>query len=94
MSIKTRLQSLEKRLAKKEPEETVVRITEVIVHSREEVDQLREAGLLDSSRENSRPPTRGRVRVVVDGVVDAKDLLAPTPSTNDEGLKRPEGSES
>ena len=76
MSVKTRLEALEKRLAKPEPEETVVRIREIVVHSREEIEQLRAAGLIDTSRDNSPPITHGRVRVVVDEVVDAKDLLA------------------
>jgi hypothetical protein len=94
MSVKTRLEALEKRLAKPEPEETIVRVREIIVHSRQEVEQLRAAGFIDSSRDNSRPIPGGRVRVVIDEVVDAKDLLARALSTQDEGPGGSEASES
>jgi hypothetical protein len=94
MSVKTRLEALEKRLAKPEPDETVVRIREIIVHSREEVVRLRAAGLTDSSRDNNRPIARGRVRVAIDEVVDAKDLVARTASTQNEGQEGFAGSES
>jgi hypothetical protein len=94
MSIKSRIEALEKRLARPEPEETVVRIREIIVHSREEVEQLRAAGLMDAARENNRPIPRGLVRVVIAEVVDAKDLLARSVPTRDEGQARPETSDS
>jgi hypothetical protein len=77
MSIKTRIQALERKvLDKGEPPEEVVEITEIIVHSREEVQQLRAAGCLDPPPPCSRPTPRGRVRVVVSQTVDAKDWLA------------------
>jgi hypothetical protein len=78
MSIKTRIQALERKvLAKGEPpEEEVVKIMQIIVHNREEVQQLRAAGYLDPPPPCSRPTPRGRVQVVVAQTVDAKDWLA------------------
>ncbi len=58
MSVKTRIESLEKRLAKPEPEETVVKVRIITVESREEVEQLRAAGLMDPRR-----TTAGRLHV-------------------------------
>jgi hypothetical protein len=90
MSVKTRIEALEKRLAKPEPEETVVRIQPIIVRTREEVVALKElerAKHLDSPAPPSRPIPRGRVRIVELPAVEAKDLLvkARAVSTQDEG---------
>jgi hypothetical protein len=56
---------LEKRLAKSEPEETVILVRQVTVTTRDEVERLRAAGLLDPPRETARAIPRGPVRLVV-----------------------------
>jgi 4-hydroxy-3-methylbut-2-enyl diphosphate reductase IspH len=94
MTLKSRIEALEKRLARPEPEETVVRIREIIVHNREEVEQLRAAGLMDAPRENHRHIPRGLVRVVIAEVVDARDLLARSVPRQDEGQAGSEASDS
>jgi 4-hydroxy-3-methylbut-2-enyl diphosphate reductase IspH len=85
MSVKTRIEALEKRLAKPEREETVIHVREIIVHNREEVEQLRAAGLMDSPRDNNQPIPRGPVRIVIEEAVDAKDLLARAVQEQDSG---------
>jgi hypothetical protein len=65
MSLKTRIEALEKRLAKPEPEETVIIVRQVVVRTRDEVDLLRAAGLLDPPLETGRAAPRGPVRLVV-----------------------------
>jgi hypothetical protein len=95
MSVKTRLEALEKMLAKPEPEETVVRIQPVIVHSREEVIALNELER-DSPPPPSRPRPHGRVRIVELPAIEAKDVLAKAraASTEDEGQEGSAESES
>ena len=95
MSIKTRIEALEKRLAKPEREETVIHVRVVVVHNREEVEQLRAAGLMESREAPSRPIPCGPIRHVFEAV-EAKDLLANarTVSTQDEGQSGSEASES
>jgi hypothetical protein len=87
MSVRSRIERLEQATATAAPPATVVRVRVIVVHSREEVQQLRAAGLLDSCRDNGRPIPRGPVRVVIEEAVDAKDLLvkARAVSTQDEG---------
>ena len=99
MSVKTRLEALEKRLAKPEQEETVVCIQPIIVCTREEVaalNELERAKHLDSPPPCSRPRPHGRVRIVELPAVEAKDLLAKARAvpTQDEGQDGSEGSES
>jgi hypothetical protein len=96
MSVKTRLEALEKRLAKPEPEETVIRIREIVVHNTEEIEQLRAAGLLDSRQDSGRSVPRGSVRLVIEEAVDAKDVLANARavSMQDEGQEGSDAAES
>ena len=54
--------------------ETVIVVNEVVVENRQQLEQLRAAGLLDSHRDNGRPIPRGPVRVVV-REVSIKELL-------------------
>jgi hypothetical protein len=97
MSVKTRLEVLEKRLAQPEPEETVVRIQPVIVRSREEVIALNE---LERTKQLDTPPPprrpHGRVRLVELPAVEAKDVLAKARavSTQDDGQEGSAESES
>lgn len=95
MSIKTRLESLEKRLAKAEPEETVVRVQPVIIRTREEA-----AAFQELERESPPPPSRrrphGPVRIEVLPEVEASDVLAKAraASTQNDGQEGPAESES
>jgi hypothetical protein len=86
MSIKTRLEALEKRLAKPGPEETVVRIQPIIVRSRDEVVALDELERIKPAPP-SRPRPRGQVRIEILPDIEAKDVLAKAraASTQDEG---------
>ena len=96
MSVRTRVEKLEKLLAKNAPAETVVRVRVVVVSTREEVEQLRAAGLLDSRQDSGRPIPRGPVRLVIEEEVSAKDVLANARavSTQDEGQGGSNASES
>jgi hypothetical protein len=85
VSFKTRLEALEKRLAKSEPTETVVRVRVIVVRNRAEVEQLRAAGLIDS-REAHRPVARGPVRAIIEKVVEARELLRDHSSIARQGL--------
>jgi hypothetical protein len=74
MTVRTRIERLERTLAKGETPETVVRVREVVVHSRAEVEQLRLAGLMEPSPPQSQSATRGLVRLVFTET-DVNDLL-------------------
>jgi hypothetical protein len=74
MSVKTRIEALEKQLAKPEREETVIHVGVIVVQNCEEVAQLRELRLMDSRQDSNRPIPCGPVRLVVE-TVEAKDLL-------------------
>jgi hypothetical protein len=76
MSIKTRIEALEKALVKDDSLGTVVEIAEFVVRTREQVAQLRAAGVLDSRPDNGPRAPRGPVRVVVKKAVNAEDWLA------------------
>jgi len=76
MSFRTRIEELEKVLAKNDPPETVIRVTVIVVRTREEVAQLRAAGVTDSRSDDGRPVPCGPVRLVVEEAVEAKDWLA------------------
>jgi len=62
MSVKTRIEALEKRLAEPEPEETIVRVRVVEISSRE---GLRAAGT-ERAPPRNRPVPRGRVRIILE----------------------------
>ena len=75
MSVKTRIAALEKLLAKGDPLETVIVVNQVVVRTREEVEQLRAAGVMDPRRDNGRPLPRGPVRLVIRNVdMDMDDM--------------------
>jgi 4-hydroxy-3-methylbut-2-enyl diphosphate reductase IspH len=79
MSIKTRIEALEQTISKGEPPETVIVVRVVVVHNREEVEQLRAAGLLERSPPCGRPTPRGPVRLVF-REVGIRDLLGTAPA--------------
>jgi len=74
MSLKTRIEALEKRLAKPEQAQTVVPVKIIGVHSREEVEQLRALGLIELHPEPNRKPPRGPIRHVFEEVTAAEIL--------------------
>ena len=86
MSIKTRLEALERRLPNPEPEETVIRVQVIIVHTREEVLALEELER-ESPPRPIRPRPRGSVRLEILPEIDAKDVIAKAraASTKNEG---------
>ena len=95
MSVKTRIEALEKRLAKNEPTETVVQITVIVVRTRAEVEQLRAAGLMEPPSPSGQLIPRRPVRVVIKQTVDAKDWLAARDAaTQDEEQVGSDASES
>ena len=72
MSVKTRLEALEKRLAKPEQEEeTIITIRLIEIRTREELLRLQAQGMLDT-RPPRIPPGR-RARLVLENA-DAKDV--------------------
>jgi len=71
MSVKTRLQALERRLAQPEQRERAVRVEIIEVSTREQVERLRAAGTLDSPPS---PILPGRVRLELLAPVTADDF--------------------
>jgi hypothetical protein len=63
MSLKTRLQKLEARLAAPTARENVLVLIEVIINDRAEVEQLRAAGLLDDKQHRPAPGPINRVEM-------------------------------
>lgn len=84
MSVKTRIESLEKRLVKPEAEESVVRVREITARNREEVERLRALGCLDTPPDKHWPVPRGLVRLVIEEA-DVDDVLRTAAATLTQG---------
>ena len=81
MSLRTRVEALERALQQGDTSaETVVSVRMIVVSTRQEVEALRDAGVFQDSPGQPVPP--GPVRVTFSGAVEARDLLEIVKSAN------------